>query len=253
MFRYIRNVDTLVFKTNLVPGQTSVTINKNGGPMGMTLTAGGGGDDLREGVFVTKVKPGSAAEAAGLQLKMRVYAIDGFDAEQMTKKEVTGVLKATGEVVTVKVSVGPDAEGFAAFEAGVAPPRKQPPAPADGGDRLGAMPARATAPMGNATLSRTFTNSALGVTMTSHQVFVPDDLPVPAGPANPGAIAAVKRVLRAREIKLWLPPHTEKETGAAVYSATLAGDIADELADDGEEHPAATIAMAMEHLRVGAF
>lgn len=61
---------------------------------GMALSAGAGGQDKRVGVFVSKVKPGSISDVAGLQLHQRVFEVDGTDVTNATKNQVSNALKA---------------------------------------------------------------------------------------------------------------------------------------------------------------
>ena len=74
-------------------------------------------DDVRQGIFVSKVYDDSPAKGLVVPGK-RVFAIDGQDMFASPKSAAVRCLHKSGDVVTFVVSAAPDVDGFAQFQAG---------------------------------------------------------------------------------------------------------------------------------------
>eukprot|EP00039_Didymoeca_costata_P008827 m.117307 g.117307 ORF g.117307 m.117307 type:complete len:2031 (-) comp14246_c0_seq3:549-6641(-) len=91
-----------------------VTINKNGGPLGMTICGKRTEEDNREGVYIQKVKEGGPSIGI-VEVAMRIMNINGKDMRFALKSEAVSALKASSDVVTMEVT-DPDPEGFSQYD-----------------------------------------------------------------------------------------------------------------------------------------
>ena len=64
----------------------------------------GGVHDAREGVYISKIAVGGAAEACkAMQVGLRILSIDGKDTRKATKKETAAIFKECGNAVSIGV------------------------------------------------------------------------------------------------------------------------------------------------------
>ena len=85
--------------------EIEVVLTRTEGGWGMTLI-GPKDDDLRDGVFVTKVKEGSPAKACGkIEAGMRILQVGTEDVSTSTKSDTISRIKACGNTLPIKFAL----------------------------------------------------------------------------------------------------------------------------------------------------
>ena len=97
------------------PNTQEVTINKGTGSLGLSLLGPKTAEDAAVGIWIARVKPGSASESV-VQPQCRIFSIDGKDVTAASKSTAIAYMKGTGAMVKLVISA-PDEAGFLAFKA----------------------------------------------------------------------------------------------------------------------------------------
>lgn len=91
-------------------------------PYGMTINGPAASTKWvdRKGVFIIKVKPGKAADQAGVMVGMQILKVNGEIAKKSAKAECTAMIKkAMEEVSALTLELLFDPQGYAQFDTGV--------------------------------------------------------------------------------------------------------------------------------------